>query len=365
MIDKRLLGQLDVKLVALVITLIAIGIINLYSATVNLAGVGLPFYQRQLWWLGIGVVIGLLVFLVDYHYFEEFAYPFYFLSLLCIVCVLIYGMVVGGAQRWIKIGLFTFQPSELMKIALIFVLAHHFAKYTGRDGYRLRDLLIPAIITIIPVGLIAKQPDLGTALVLFFVFLSTVIFVKIRFRSLLILLMVVILATPFFWAGLKDYQRTRILTFLNPNMDPLGAGYHIIQSKIAVGSGGIWGKGYLHGTQCKLQFLPEHHTDFVFAVLGEEWGFVGCGVVLALYLTLILWGLNTSVRAKDRYGALLAFGITAMLFFHVVVNVGMVLGIMPVVGLPLPFLSYGGSSIIVTLMGIGILLNVRARRYMF
>jgi rod shape determining protein RodA len=184
-------------------------------------------------------------------------------------------------------------------------------------------------------------------------------------RSLLILLIVVILATPFFWAGLKGYQRNRILTFFNPNMDPLGGGYHIIQSKIAIGSGGIWGKGYLDSTQCKLQFLPEHHTDFIFAVLGEEWGFVGCGIVLALYLALILWGLNISVKAKDRYGAIVAFGVTAMMFWHVVINVGMVLGIMPIVGLPLPFLSYGGSSAIVNLMGIGVLLNIRARRHIF
>ncbi|MBW2038632.1 MAG: rod shape-determining protein RodA [Deltaproteobacteria bacterium] len=365
MIVRRLWGQLDGKLITLTLALMTIGIINLYSATINLPGGEFLFYQRQLCWLGIGVFLGLLVFLVDYRYYKEFAYHIYILALLAIVCVLIYAMVVGGVQRWIRIGLFTLQPSELMKIALILALASHFAHYERKEGYRLRELFIPAVITLLPTLLIAKQPDLGTALVLVFIFFSIVMFVKIRFRSLIILLMVVIIATPFCWAGLKDYQRTRVLTFLNPDMDPLGAGYHIIQSKIAVGSGGVWGKGYLHGTQCKLQFLPAHHTDFIFAVVGEEWGFVGCGLVLALYLALILWGLNISVRAKDRYGAILAFGVTAMIFWHVVINVGMVLGIMPVVGLPLPFLSYGGSSAIVNLMGIGLLLNVRARRYIF
>ncbi len=365
MIDRRLWGQLDVRLITLAFVLMTIGIINLYSATINLPGGEFNFYQRQLCWLGIGTLLGLLVFFVDYRYYERFGYHFYLLALLAVVCVLIYGIVVGGGQRWIRIGLFTLQPSELMKIALILALARHFANYERREGYRLRDLSIPAVITMVPTLLIAKQPDLGTALILIFIFLSIVMFVKIRFLSLLILLMVVILATPFFWAGMKDYQCRRILTFLYPDMDPLGAGYHIIQSKIAVGSGGIWGKGYLHGTQCKLQFLPEHHTDFIFAVLGEEWGFIGCGVVLALYLALILWGLNISVRAKDRYGAILAFGVTAMIFWHVVINIGMVLGIMPVVGLPLPLLSYGGSSAIVNLMGIGLLLNVRARRYIF
>jgi rod shape determining protein RodA len=177
--------------------------------------------------------------------------------------------------------------------------------------------------------------------------------------------MVVMLATPFLWAGLKEYQRSRILTFISPDRDPLGAGYHIIQSKIAVGSGGIWGKGYLQGTQSKLHFLPAQHTDFIFAVLGEEWGFVGCGVILGLYLALILWGLTRGVRTQDQYGAIIAFGVTAMIFWHVVINVGMVLGMMPVVGLPLPFLSYGGSSAVVTLIGIGLLLNVKARRYIF
>ncbi|UCC66690.1 MAG: rod shape-determining protein RodA [Deltaproteobacteria bacterium] len=365
MIDRKSWAQLDGKLIILTLVLMTIGIVNLYSATINLPGGEFPFYQRQLFWLGIGVFFGLLVFLADYRYYEEFAYPIYLLALLSIVSVLIYGIVVGGAQRWIRIGFFNLQPSELMKIALILALARHFARYEMREGYGLRDLIIPAVITLLPTLLIAKQPDLGTALVLVFILLSIVMFVKIRFRSLLILLTVVILATPFFWVALKDYQRSRILTFLNPDMDPLGAGYHIIQSKIAVGSGGVWGKGYLHGTQCKLQFLPEHHTDFVFAVLGEEWGFIGCGVVLALYLALILWGLNIGMKAKDRFGTILAFGVTAMIFWHVIINVGMVLGIMPIVGLPLPFLSYGGSSAVVHLMGIGLLLNVRARRHIF
>jgi rod shape determining protein RodA len=252
-----------------------------------------------------------------------------------------------------------------MKIALILALARYFAQHERKEGYRLRDLFIPTVITMVPIVLIIKQPDLGTAMVVVFIFFSIVMFVKIRFRSLLILCTTIILATPFFWFALKEYQRTRILTFLNPDMDPLGAGYHIIQSKIAVGSGGIWGKGFLQGTQCKLHFLPEHHTDFIFAVLGEEWGFVGCGVVLALYLALILWGVTRGMRTQDRYGSIVAFGVTAMIFWHVVINVGMVLGIMPVVGLPLPFLSYGGSSAVVMLIGIGLLLNVRARRYIF
>lgn len=365
MIERKLWGQLDGRLITLTFVLMTIGIVNLYSATVNMPENGASFYQRQLLWFGIGAFLGLLVFVVDYRYLEEFTYPFYFVVLATIVCVLVYGIVAGGAQRWINIGFFTFQPSELMKITLIIALARHFAHHERSEGYRLRDLFFPAFITMVPTLLIAKQPDLGTALVVVAIFLSILVYVKIRLRSLLILAMVVALVIPFFWAGLKDYQRRRVLTFVDPDLDPLGAGYHVIQSKIAIGSGGVWGKGYLQGTQCKLHFLPEHHTDFIFAVLGEEWGFVGCGVVLALYLALILWGLNIGVRTQDRYGSIIAFGVTAMIFWHVVINIGMVLGIMPVVGLPLPFLSYGGSAAIVNLIGIGLLLNVRARRYIF
>jgi rod shape determining protein RodA len=365
MIEKGLWSQLDVRLIIVTVALMVIGIFNLYSATINMHGEEGFFYQRQLFWFGIGVLLALAVFLIDYRYYEEFAYPFYLVVLVVLVGVLIYGLVIGGGQRWIRIGLFYFQPSELMKIALILALARYFAQHDRREGYRLRDLFIPTVITMVPTLLILRQPDLGTAMVVVFIFFSIVMFVKIRFRSFLLICTAIFLATPFFWFVLKEYQRTRILTLLNPDMDPLGAGYHIIQSKIAIGSGGIWGKGYLHGTQCKLHFLPEHHTDFIFAVVGEEWGFMGCGVVLALYLALILWGLTRGVRTQDRYGSIVAFGVTAMIFWHVVINVGMVLGIMPVVGLPLPFLSYGGSSAVVTLMGIGLLLNVRARRYIF
>jgi len=365
MIDRRLWGQLDARLIILTAALMVVGIFNLYSATCNIPGEAGFFYQRQLVWFGIGILFALAVFLIDYRYYEEFAYPFYFVVLVVLVGVLIYGLVAGGGQRWIKIGLFYFQPSELMKIALIFALARYFAQRERKEGYRLRDLLVPVIITLVPTVLILKQPDLGTAMVMVFIFFSLVMFVKIRFRSFLIIATSIILATPFFWFALKEYQRARILTFLNPDLDPLGAGYHIIQSKIAIGSGGIWGKGYLQGTQCKLHFLPEHHTDFIFAVLGEEWGFMGCAVVLGLFLALILWGLTRGVRTQDRFGAIVAFGVTAMIFWHVVINVGMVVGIMPVVGLPLPFLSYGGSSAVVMLIGIGLLLNVRARRYIF
>jgi rod shape determining protein RodA len=365
MIERRVWEQLDGRLIILTVALMVIGITNLFSATVAMPGEGIPLYLRQLLWFGIGGLLCLLVFAIDYRYCEEFAYPFYLLVLMIVLCVLIYGLISGGGQRWIKAGFVSFQPSELMKIALILVLARYFAQHERKEGYRLRDLIMPAVITIVPTLLIVKQPDLGTAVVMLCIFFSIVLFVRIRLLSFLILCTTIFLATPLFWFILKGYQRTRILTLLNPYMDPLGAGYHIIQSKIALGSGGIWGKGFLQGSQYKLHFLPEHHTDFIFAVLGEEWGFIGCAVVLALYATLILWGLTRGVSTQDRYGSIIAFGVTAMIFWHVVINIGMVLGMMPVVGLPLPFLSYGGSSAVVTLIGIGLLLNVRARRHVF
>jgi len=362
--EKRFWTHLDGKIIAVSFALVTMGIVNLYSATSGTPEFGFAFYQRQLLWFGIGAVVALAVCWLDYRYYEQFAYVLYLVALLFLGLVLVYGMMVGGVQRWIKIGGFAFQPSELMKIALILGLARYFVRHE-RNEYELRHLAVPLSMMLVPTLLIARQPDLGTAFILIVIFFSLVLFVKIRLKSLMILAVIVLLATPMLWFSVKEYQRSRILTFLNPDRDPLGAGYHIIQSKIAVGSGGIWGKGYREGTQCKLQFLPERHTDFVFAVLGEEWGFAGCAVVLTAYLALILFGLNVAAKAKDRYGALTAFGVTAMMFWHTVVNVGMVLGMMPVVGLPLPFLSYGGSFAIANALGIALLLNVGARRYIF
>jgi rod shape determining protein RodA len=214
-------------------------------------------------------------------------------------------------------------------------------------------------------ALILKQPDLGTAIILLLVFFSILIFVKIRWSSLLTIGLAGAAAVPLLWGFLKEYQKRRILTFFNPDLDPLGAGYHLIQSKIAIGSGGIMGKGFMKGTQCKLGFLPEQQTDFIFSVLGEEWGLVGSLFVIGFYFILILWGLRIAVQAKDRFGAVLAFGVVAMLFWHVFINIGMVLGMMPVVGIPLPLVSYGGSFMISTLIGIGLLLNVSMRRFLF
>ncbi|HSB03987.1 MAG TPA: rod shape-determining protein RodA [Thermodesulfobacteriota bacterium] len=364
MIDRRLLIHFDWTLLGIVLLIASIGILNLYSISSN--GESLtPFYVKQLSWLLIGFVIMMAVAFIECRYYSDFAFPIHGTAFFLLVVVMVFGMITSGAQRWIRIGALSFQPSEFVKISLIIALAKFFQQPPGREGFSLKDLPIPFLLLIVPMGLILKQPDLGTAIILFLILFSVLLFVKIRWSSLLILGLGGGSILPLLWGFLKEYQKRRIYTFFNPSLDPLGSGYHIIQSKVAVGSGGILGKGFMKGTQCKLGFLPEQQTDFIFSVLAEEWGLIGSLVVISLYLVLILWGLRIAVTAKDRFGAILSFGVVAMLFWHVFINIGMVLGMMPVVGIPLPLLSYGGSFMVSTLMGVGLLLNVSMRRYLF
>ncbi len=365
MIDRRLFKHFDWKLVGIVLLITSIGILNLYSATSSVEVSSSPLYLKQIFWLLIGLGGMIIVAFVDYRHYSDFAYAIYALSLIFLIAVLTFGAVTSGAQRWVRIGAISFQPSEFVKVSLILILARLFQRPPDWRGFSLRDLARPFLLLLLPMALILKQPDLGTAIILLLVFVSILFFVKIRLSSLLVLAVTGISVLPIFWSLLKDYQKKRIIAFFNPDLDPLGAGYHIIQSKIAVGSGGILGKGFMNGTQSKLGFLPEHHTDFIFSALTEEWGLLGSLFVVTLYLALIGWGLRIAVEAKDRFGAILAFGVTAMLFWHTFVNIGMVLGLMPVVGIPLPFFSYGGSFLISTLIGVGLLLNVSMRRYLF
>lgn len=365
MIDRRLFIHFDWKLLGLVLLTASIGIVNLYSATSGGEFPGTPLYLKQISWLLIGLAIMALVAFVDYHSYADVAYPAYGVSLLLLVGVLIYGMVTSGAQRWVKFGSISFQPSEFVKICIIVSLAKFFHRSPGRAGYSLRHLPVPFALVFVPMILILKQPDLGTAIILLLVFASILVFVKVRWSSLITIALAGGALVPILWRFLKEYQKRRILTFLNPDLDPLGAGYQLIQSKIAVGSGGMVGKGFMHGTQCKLGFLPEQQTDFIFSGFGEEWGLFGALVVVGLYVAIILWGLRISVQAKDRFGAILSFGVVAMLFWHSFINISMVLGMMPVVGIPLPLFSYGGSFLLSTLIGVGLLLNVSMRKYLF
>jgi rod shape determining protein RodA len=364
MFDRRLVQNFDWLLLALVVIVCSIGIVNLYSAGHN-RGEGTPLFIKQLYWLAVGLGVMFVTLIYDYRHLEKLSYPIYILTILLLVAVMFGGKVVSGSRRWLPIGPFAFQPAELAKIAIILVLATYFSRRPRMGDMRLQDLIIPGILVLIPVGLIIKQPDLGSGILVALVAVSMILFVGVQWRTLGGCALTMILLSPLTWHFLKDYQRQRVLTFLNPEKDPLGAGYHIIQSMIAVGSGQFWGKGFLHGTQSQLYFLPEQHTDFVFSVFAEEWGFVGSAALLLLYMALAFWGLRVAWDCKDRFGHLLALGVTALIFWQVFINLCMVTGFLPVVGIPLPLFSYGGSSLITTWLGVGFLLNIRMRRYLF
>ena len=366
MFDRRLAQFFDWGLLSLTIAIGGAGLVTLYSA-VSSDGTPAqnPLFIKQLIWFGCGLVAMVVSFLFNYKALERWAYFIYSISVGLLVWVLFFGKVVGGSRRWLSLGPVSLQPSELVKIAVIIVLARVFAKILTARGLTLRALVQPMALTLIPFLLIVRQPDLGTAMVVALIAVSITMFVKIERRTLMVLMSCCTLAVPMVWFLLKGYQKQRILTFLNPDRDPLGAGYHIIQSKIAIGSGMLSGKGFLKGTQNALAFLPEQHTDFIFSVLAEEWGLIGAGGLLLLFLFLILWALNIAQHCRYPFGTILSVGDTAMIFWQVLINVGMVMGLMPVVGVTLPFISYGGSSIITMMLGIGLLLNVSMRRFLF
>jgi rod shape determining protein RodA len=365
MFDRRLVSNFDWVLLFTVLLLAGVGIVNLFSATSSWQSAATPLYLKQLLWLSGGVLIALIICLFDYRHLEHFAVHFYGLSIGMLVYVLLVGKTAMGAARWIDLGFFNVQPGEVIKIAMILLLARIFAKTATPLGYDLLDLWKPALWLLVPVLLILKEPDLGTAAMVIFIAVTMLLFAGIKRGTLICLGILGVLIAVAGWFGLHDYQRARIRTFMNPEADPLGSGYHIIQSKIAVGSGGFWGKGFIQGTQSQLSFLPERHTDFAFSVFAEEWGFVGCFTLLFFYLFLIVWGLYVARRAADRFGLFLAVGVTAMIFWHIVVNLGMVIGLLPVVGVPLPLFSYGGTSMVTTMIGVGLLMNVSMRRFMF
>jgi len=366
MFDRRLLQCFDWGLLLLTLALGGAGLVALYSAVS--AGVVEPdilLFKKQLIWYGVGFVAMVVCFLFDYKQIERFATFIYLMSVGSLVVVLFFGKIVGGSKRWLPMGPFSLQPSEMAKIAVIIVLARYFAKIINTEGLNLRDLVGPVLLTVLPFGLIVRQPDLGTAMVIALIAGAMTLFVKIERRTLTWLIATFTLMVPLVWFFLRGYQKQRILTFLNPDRDPLGAGYHIIQSKIAIGSGMLTGKGFLKGTQNALSFLPEQHTDFIFSVLAEEWGLMGSLTVIVLFLIIITWGLNIAGRCRDPFGTILSVGVTSMIAWQVLINIGMVMGLMPVVGVTLPFISYGGSSIITMMMGIGLLMNVSMRRFKF
>ncbi|MBW1901667.1 MAG: rod shape-determining protein RodA [Deltaproteobacteria bacterium] len=366
MFDRRLIENWDWILLLLLLLLAAISIFNLYSATYQIRDVGgSQVFFKQIYWYLIGFVILLLMTTFDYSILEQLAYPVYFISVALLILVLFVGKATSGSQRWLSLGPVSFQVSEAAKIAVVLVLAKFFSDGDNFQGYSWRNLLQPLALIGVPAILILRQPDLGTTLHLVVAALTMVLFVKVNWKSVAILAVPALAVSPFIWLRLKPYQQTRILTFLRPDMDPLGAGYHINQSKIAIGSGQFWGKGFLQGTQTNLHFLPEQHTDFAFSVLAEEWGFVVSVLLLLVYLFLILWCLNIAKAAKNKFGSLVAVGVVAIIFWQVVINVGMVTGLLPVVGIPLVLFSYGGSSLVSTMGAMGLLMNISMRRFMF
>ncbi len=347
----------------LILTISIMGVVMIYSANQGRPEIHFQkLYIKQIYWLLMGLVALLIAIFIDYRLLSRYAYLIYLLTLAALAVVLFFGTTVSGSRRWLQIGPLTLQVSELAKLSMVIVLAKYFETSKPQGQYELKDLAVPALLTGAMGWLIYKQPDLGTAMILGAVFFMYVIAVELKSSTLFRLLGACVVFAPLSWFFLKDYQKARILTFLNQEMDPLGAGYQTIQSKIAIGSGGFWGKGLLAGTQSRLNFLPEKHTDFIFSVFAEETGFFGVAILFTLFLVLILKGLNIAHRSADRFGLFLAIGITGYLSFYIIYNLGMTVGIFPITGIPLPLFSYGGSSLITTYFALGLLMNIEARR---
>ena len=365
MFDRRLIQYFDWGLLGLAVLVGCIGLLTLYSAvTAETPAPQKILFFKQMLWFCIGLLAMVTAFLFNYKMLDRWAQPIYFGCILLLIAVLFFGRYIGGSRRWLIIGPLSFQPSELVKIAVILSLAHYYSKDAKTRGFTLRELIRPLMFILLPVILIGMQPDLGTAGLLVLIAASITVFVKIERRSFIYLMASGAVLVPLIWFFLKEYQKKRILVFLDPDRDPLGAGYHIIQSKIAIGSGMLSGKGFLKGTQNALSFLPEEHTDFIFSVLAEEWGFLGSVTLVLIFLILIFWGLTVAHGCREPFGTIVAVGISSMIFWQVIINIGMSMGLLPVVGVPLPFVSYGGSSVLTTAIGIGLLLNVSMRRFM-
>ena len=370
MFNRKFLKDFDFILFFASILIFGIGLFFLYSATYQFsyksAGMlAYGFLGRQVVRFIIGFLIGIVIVKVDYQKWLELAYPLYGLIFVFLLLVLTAGKTRLGAQRWISFGSIAFQPSEFSKLIIILTLARYLGQRQGIAAVRSRPVLVSFLIVGLPFILIMQQPDLGTAIALIPILFAMLYLWGVRLRTLILIFATSALSSPFLWHLLKDYQKRRILVFINPNMDPLGAGYTIIQSKIAIGSGRLLGKGWLAGTQNQLNFLPERHTDFIFSVVGEEWGFVGAVLLLSLYLLLIWRAFAIAQKTADFSGRLLVCGIISMLSFQIVVNIAMTMGLVPVVGLPLPLITYGGSSLLTTLVSLAFLLNIGKRRTVF
>lgn len=398
-------GRIDFSLTALAVLLLTIGLVAVYSAT-SFSGTENNYFERQILFAIAGFIVMIAINFVPFRFIQRFAYPFYGLTLFMLILVYFIGVKGFGAERWLEFGPVRIQPSELAKLSTILAVAKYLS---NRDTSvnRIKNFTIVFLLVIVPFLLVFRQPDLGTSLVFaailipllfwaglkwfpLFLIISPVITVLAAFTNILLVIWLILILgilyfsrqkvlivlgilaihigigfiTPMLWDQLKPYQKGRILTFLNPESDPRGAGYQIIQSQVAVGSGGVWGKGFMNGTQTHLKFLPAQHTDFIFSVIAEEWGFVGVLFVLLVFLSLLIYLINLASAVRSSFSSITLVGITAVLFFHIFVNIGMTVGVAPVTGLPLPFISYGGSFLISVMLMLGIVQNMSRNKYL-
>lgn len=351
--------QINWSLIAVLTAIASVGFLTLYSAA---QGSLEPWALKQMVRFGIGIGIMITVALIDIRFWMRHAYALYLISVVLLVAVDIRGTIGMGAQRWIDLGFIQLQPSEIMKIALILTLARYFHGATYQDVGRPLFLIPPLIMVLAPIGLVMKQPDLGTAMMLLMSAGAIFFMAGVRLWKFGILIAGGLGAIPVAWQFLHDYQKKRVIIFMNPDEDPLGAGYHITQSKIALGSGGVFGKGYMMGTQSRLNFLPEKQTDFIFTMFGEEWGMMGGLFLLGLYVLLVAFGYAIALRCRSQFGRLVALGVTTTFFLYFFINTAMVMGLVPVVGVPLPLISYGGTAMLSLLFGWGLVMSAYIHR---
>ena len=348
------LSSINYLLLSLIIILFLFGMLSLFSAA---EGNFNSWPIKHLYRFIIGLVVFFILCMIDIKIIYRFAYPIFILSILFLIIVPFIGVESYGATRWIKIAGTSLQPSEFVKFTIVLALAKYFHSITDEAPTLSSKLIIPLVMIIIPVLIVAAQPDLGTAIIIFLGGVSIFWIVGLNYKYFIFGIFTTIASIPLIWQYLHDYQKERIFTFFNPERDPLGNGYHIMQSKIALGSGGIFGKGFLEGTQSHLNFLPEMHTDFIFTMYGEEFGFIGCLLLLIIYFCLIFLSIRMSLNSRSLFGKYLSLGVCSVFFIYVFVNISMVAGLLPVVGVPLPFISYGGSSMLAIMFGFGLLMN--------
>ncbi|MFO0667758.1 MAG: rod shape-determining protein RodA [Polyangiaceae bacterium] len=362
--SPRIRDHFDWPLFLAACTLGLVGVVNLYSATSVAKAALSDVYIQQIYWFVIGGILAFVVALIDYRNYERLGYVLYGAGVLLLALVFVLGKDIRGSSRWIYIGSFSLQPSEFMKLFLVIALAKYLHDDPPGEGRTLKDFAIPAGLAGLPMFLILKQPDLGTALILGLIFVTVCSMTRIKGKSVMWLFIMFGVFAPLIWNfGLHDYQRDRVTSFLNPEADVRHTGWHAHHARIAIGNGSVLGQGFMKGSQNQYLFLPDQHSDFPFAVFAEDWGFAGALVLVALYSFLVLWSIRVAAAARDRFGAVIAIGVGALIFWHALFNLGMVTGILPVVGVTLPLFSAGGSSVLTILVGVGLLMNVSMRRY--